>query len=38
MTRRFWIGLALTLPIFLLAMSEMIPGQPVQKAGLPAVS
>lgn len=30
MTRRFWISLALTLPVFLLAMSEMIPGQPVQ--------
>ncbi|KKL58410.1 hypothetical protein LCGC14_2225670, partial [marine sediment metagenome] len=26
MTRRFWISLALTLPVFLLAMSEMIPG------------
>ncbi len=32
MTRRFWISLALTLPVFLLAMSEMIPGQPVQHA------
>jgi Cu+-exporting ATPase len=31
MTRRFWIGLGLTLPVFLLAMSEMIPGQPVQQ-------
>jgi len=30
MTRRFWICLALTTPVFLLAMSEMIPGQPVQ--------
>jgi P-type Cu+ transporter len=30
MTRRFWICLALTIPVFLLAMSEMIPGQPVQ--------
>ena len=34
-TRRFWISMALTLPVFLLAMSEMIPGQPVQH-GLPA--
>lgn len=25
MTRRFWIGAALTLPVFLLAMSHMIP-------------
>jgi Cu+-exporting ATPase len=32
MTRRFWVCLALTLPVFLLAMSEMIPGQPVQHA------
>ena len=26
MTRRFWIGLALTLPIFILAMAEHMPG------------
>ncbi len=32
MTRRFWISAALTLPVLLLAMSEMIPGQPVQHA------
>lgn len=32
MTKRFWISTALTLPVFILAMSEMIPGQPVQKA------
>ena len=32
MKRRFGISLALTLPVFLLAMSEMIPGQPVQHA------
>ena len=30
MTRRFWVCLALTLPVFFLAMSDMIPGQPVQ--------
>ncbi len=30
MTRRFWISLMLTAPILFLAMSEMIPGQPVQ--------
>ncbi len=30
MKRRFWVCLVLTAPIFLLAMSEMIPGQPVQ--------
>lgn len=27
MTRRFWISLALTTPVFLVAMSEMLPGQ-----------
>jgi Cu+-exporting ATPase len=32
MTRRFWISLALAVPIFLLAMLEIIPGQPVQQA------
>jgi Cu+-exporting ATPase len=26
MTRRFWISLALTLPVFAIAMSEMLPG------------
>ena len=29
MTRRFWIGAALTLPVFVLAMGEMIPGDPI---------
>ena len=29
MTRRFWIGLALTVPLFVLAMSDLIPGQPL---------
>lgn len=39
MTRRFWICLALTIPVFLLAMSDMIPGQPVHRAlGLRAVT
>jgi Cu+-exporting ATPase len=32
MTRRFWVSLGLTVPIFFLAMSEMLPGQPVQRA------
>jgi Cu+-exporting ATPase len=31
MTRRFWIGVALSAPIVFLAMSEFIPGQPVQR-------
>ena len=32
MTRRFWISLLLTAPLLLLAMSEMLPGRPVQHA------
>ena len=32
MTRRFWISLLLTMPVFLVAMSEMIPGRPLQHA------
>lgn len=30
MKRRFWVSTALTLPLFLLAMSEFIPGDPVR--------
>lgn len=30
MTRRFWISVALTVPTVLLAMSEMLPGMPLQ--------
>jgi P-type Cu+ transporter len=36
MQRRFWISLILTLPVLLLGMSDLIPGQPVQRAGSPA--
>jgi P-type Cu+ transporter len=32
MTRRFWICVILTAPLLLLAMSDMLPGQPVQHA------
>jgi len=32
MTRRMWIGAIFTVPLFLLAMSDLIPGQPVQRA------
>jgi Cu+-exporting ATPase len=32
MTRRFWVSAALAVPVLLLAMSDMIPGQPVQRA------
>src|SRR6266540_2874561 len=35
MTRRFWIGVVLSLPIAFLAMSEMIPGQPLQRSFSP---
>jgi Cu+-exporting ATPase len=31
MQRRFWVSLAFTLPTFLLAMSDLIPGQPVER-------
>ena len=37
MTRRFWIGLGLALPVFLLAMSEMITGKPVQQVLSPSI-
>jgi Cu+-exporting ATPase len=30
MTRRFWFSLVLSVPLLLLAMSDMIPGQPMQ--------
>src|SRR5918993_2347973 len=30
MTRRFWISAALSLPLFILAMSDMLPRQPLQ--------
>jgi Cu+-exporting ATPase len=32
MTRRFWISLVPTVPLFAVAMSEMLPGDPVQHA------
>ena len=37
MTRRFWISVALTIPILALAMSDMIPGQPLQNILSPRV-
>ncbi len=36
MTRRFWISLALTVPVFILAMGEMVPGLCSLIAGLAA--
>ena len=35
MTRRFWISAALSLPLFILAMSDMLPGQPLQHIASP---
>lgn len=29
MSRRFWVSLALSIPVFFVAMSELIPGQPL---------
>ncbi len=29
MSRRFWVGLALGLPVFLIAMADMLPGSPL---------
>ncbi|HYH96056.1 heavy metal translocating P-type ATPase [Hyalangium sp.] len=37
MTRRFWASLALTVPVVFLGMSEMLPGQPVQRLLSPSV-
>src|ERR1700730_5521129 len=31
MTRRFWISVALTIPVLILGMSDLIPGQPLQQ-------
>ena len=31
MSKRFWVSLIFTFPVFLLAMSDLIPGQPVQQ-------
>ena len=37
MSRRFWVSLVFTVPVFLLGMSDLLPGQPVQHA-IPAVT
>jgi Cu+-exporting ATPase len=37
MTRRFWVGLALTVPVFVMAMGEMLPGAPLQRFLSPTV-
>ena len=38
MTRRFWGSLILTVPVFVLAMSEMIPGKPLEELVSPRLS
>ena len=35
MTRRLWVGAALTVPLLAVAMSDVIPGQPLQHAVAP---
>ena len=31
MTRRFWVAVVLAIPVFVLGMSDLIPGQPLQR-------
>ena len=31
MSRRFWVAVALSIPVFVLGMSDLIPGQPLQR-------
>ena len=31
MTRRFWVGVVLTVPLLLIAMSDLIPGNPLER-------
>jgi Cu+-exporting ATPase len=38
MSRRFWVGLVLSVPIFLLGMAEMIPGQPLHFLDMQALN
>jgi P-type Cu+ transporter len=38
MTRRFWIGLVLTLPLLAFVMGDMLPGQPLRHLVPPRVS
>ncbi len=35
MSRRFWVSVALSLPVFVIGMSDLIPGQPLQHAVSP---
>jgi Cu+-exporting ATPase len=38
MSRRFWVSVALSLPVFVLAMSEHIPGRPLELWIAPGIS
>src|SRR5579863_6174576 len=33
MTRRFWVSVALTIPVLLIAMADFIPGRPLEQLG-----
>ncbi len=35
MKRRFWVSLALTIPVLIIAMGEFIPGQPLERLASP---
>ena len=37
MQRRFWVSLALTAPVFLIAMADMVPGRPLESLATPRV-
>jgi Cu+-exporting ATPase len=37
MSRRFWIGLMLTIPVFVIAMGQHIPGKPLEHIATPEV-
>jgi Cu+-exporting ATPase len=37
MRRRFWVSLVLTIPVFVIAMSHLIPGQPLAKVAPAAI-
>jgi Cu+-exporting ATPase len=37
MRRRFWLSVALSLPLFLMGMSDLIPGMPLQRIAPPGV-
>ena len=38
MGRRFWVGLALSLPVFVLAMADMLPGKPLHFLSMTALN